>query len=756
MMSSALFGILQLDRGEPLGFASIPGLVQAWLQDAGGFAMVGLVVYLLYALATPTDKSESERIRVPVSLWMVACAALALIAYTIVLALLVLGKGGEPEPPLVMPGLTAPPIPPKWHNEPRPLLLAIAGLIALLGIGQPFARDIVKIFNRNVTIGFSGIRRFGRTLKEYTADLFTKNRLLALGAILALYIGVGAAIYTFGSQKLFEIWTGVCIVGVTVFLLAILTLMLFEAEGPVWAVAKLSFKEAVRSQLLWVFLLILLPFLFPVQWFVPIKPADELRTTVSVIGSVLTLLVLFPAILLASFGIPNDIKNLNIYTVVSKPVERFEIVLGRFVGYVSLMTLVLIGLTGVSLVLITNSTVSDRALEETFKARVPVRGKLEFKSRKADFDGTNVGREFDYRRYIVGDANSPQRAIWHFWDIPADLTNPKDERVPVEFTFDIFKLTKGEQNKGVGVTFRFATHQSPQRVPNATEGGEWPWQDKEKEAAYQAEVNDLRARGLNPDGARPGTPAWDEVNRLAEKYGIFEIRGKEVLDYTVMGVEVPAGLFRNARQGDPGKETLKDGREQARPRLSVYVKCESSGQLLGMAQPDLYLLEYQMPFTVNYLKGMVGLWCRLCIVVGLAVACSTYLSGVLSLLLTSAIFIAGFFTEHLNDLAANRNIGGGPFESMSRLVRAEQPTTPTGETAVAKALGAFDNGWSWVVRRFQNVIPDVESLSWSNFVAEGFNISIEYLIVNLLVTFGYLLPWGILAYYLMKSREVAA
>jgi hypothetical protein len=28
--------------------------------------------------------------------------------------------------------------------------------------------------------------------------------------------------------------------------------------------------------------------------------------------------------------------------------------------------------------------------------------------------------------------------------------------------------------------------------------------------------------------------------------------------------------------------------------------------------------------------------------------------------------------------------------------------------------------------------------------------------VNLLVTFGYLLPWAILAYYLMRMREVAA
>src|SRR4051794_5342753 len=69
---SALLGILQLDRGEPYGYAQVAGLAQAWLQDAGGFAAVGLVVYLLYALSTPTDKSQSEKLRVPVSNWMMA------------------------------------------------------------------------------------------------------------------------------------------------------------------------------------------------------------------------------------------------------------------------------------------------------------------------------------------------------------------------------------------------------------------------------------------------------------------------------------------------------------------------------------------------------------------------------------------------------------------------------------------------------------------------------------------------------------
>jgi hypothetical protein len=175
-----------------------------------------------------------------------------------------------------------------------------------------------------------------------------------------------------------------------------------------------------------------------------------------------------------------------------------------------------------------------------------------------------------------------------------------------------------------------------------------------------------------------------------------------------------------------------------------------------MAEPDLYLLEYEQPFELNFLKGMVGLWCRLCIVIGLAVACSTYLSGILSFLAAGFIFVLGYFGEHLNDLAFNRNVGGGPFRSFTQLLKAEQPTAPLAESGGLKALLYGDQGWAWLIRRIQNLIPDVESFSWSTFVSEGFNVNTEYLVVNLLVTFGYILPWGILAYYLMKSREVAA
>ena len=755
-MSSALFAILQLDRGEPYGYGQIPGLVQAWLQDAGGFAAVGLVVYLLYALSTPTDKSESEKLRVPVSGWMLLMGGISLVLYAAMLVLFITGKGAPPPAPPLPSGVTMKAEPPAWHTELRPMLLAAAGLFALLGIGEPFARDGWKVARRNLSFGSAGLRRYGRSVRTYAADLLTPRRVTALVAAVVVYAALGAALFAAGVPQLTGIWTGVLLVTTGVFAAALLLLMLFEAEGPVWAIAKLSFKEAVRSQVLWIFLIAFLPFMFPLQWFSTAKPADEMRSTTVLVTIFLSMLTLIPALLVTSFGIPNDIKNLNIFTVVSKPIERFEIVLGRFVGYLALMTLVLLALTGVSLVMVTNSSMSDRARAETYKARVPYRGTLEFKSTigaeradRKEFEGTNVGREFDYRRYIDGSGDTPKRAIWRFATVPPQLASAAGDRVPVEFTFDVYRLTKGEQNKGALVKFQFVTHNARLRQPTRAEGAEWPWADPARAREYQQRVEEFRTRGtdpLNQATARPGTPGWAAVNELAEEFGYYEYKGKEVFDYQVMGVEVPAGLFRNALKGDPGTE----------PRFSIFVKCESEGQLLGAAEPDLYLLQNQMPYWVNFLKGTVGLWCRLCIVIGLAVAISTYLSGVLTLLATAFIYTVGFFTDHLNDLANNRNVGGGPFQSISQLVKAEQGTKPLEDTASTKALQFGDKGWAWVVRRVQNLIPDVDSFSWSNFVSEGFNVNTEYLAVNLLVTVGYLLPWAVLAYYLMKSREVAA
>ena len=672
MSPPPLFGILQLDKGEPYGYAQLPGLLQSWVQDAGGFATVGLIVYILYALSTPTHKSESERMRVPLPTFLLLMTALSLVCYAVVLALLILGKGSAPTPPLPPPGMPIPVEAPAVQTQLRPLFMTAGGLFALLGFLQPFVRDLRKQRLRRVR-----------------------------------------------------------------------------------ALAWLSFKDASQSKSLWVVIVAAgsLLFAFPANWFYTFRPEDELRSVIDNVDY-FAIMMLFLAAALTAFNLPTDIKRQTVHTVVTKPVERFEIVIGLFIGYVTLMTIVLAGFTAFSLVLIQVNKVDESAVEQTMKARVPVRGKLEFKSRKDDFGGTNVGKEFDYRKYIAGHPQSSHRAVWSFDAVPRGLVRPADDRVPVEFTFDIFRLTKGKEDKGgsgVEVQIRFATHNCPQRRPDpAREGetGDWPWVNDDLREKYQRDADALRKRGINPVLARPGRPGWDEVNALAEKYGFYEIPTKEVFNNRVMTVEVPAGLFRNALQNPPA--------DPAAPLFQVYVKCVSPGQMLGVAGPDLYLLEGNQSFSQNYVKGIVGLWFRVCLVIGLAVACSTYLNGVISLLATAFLFMCGYITEHIRELASNHSFGGGPFESLSRLVKAEGPTAQLGDTAGARAIQFFDRISAWVFRRFENLVPDVNAFEWSEFVKEGFNVSNEYLLLNLLLLVGYLLPWAVLAYYLMKSREIAS
>jgi hypothetical protein len=213
-MSSALFGILQLDRGDPLGFANIAGLVQSWLQDAGGFAMVGLVVYLIYAMATPTDKSQSEKIRVPVTGFMVAMAAIALLLYAAALGLLVLESSGQPtflkypiahHVPVPPPGAPNYSPPPTFRTELFELLFMVAGTFALLGICQPFVRDMAKILRRNLSLNFSGIRRVGQSVGSSSAGIFSGRWRTALIAGLVAYLALGIALYALDADRLFGI-----------------------------------------------------------------------------------------------------------------------------------------------------------------------------------------------------------------------------------------------------------------------------------------------------------------------------------------------------------------------------------------------------------------------------------------------------------------------------------------------------------------------------------------------------------------------
>ncbi|HEV3202791.1 MAG TPA: hypothetical protein VGY77_00340 [Gemmataceae bacterium] len=500
----------------------------------------------------------------------------------------------------------------------------------------------------------------------------------------------------------------------------------------IWALTKLSFKEAVRRRILWVFSLLVLVFLFA-SWFLPYKSEDQLRNYVRTVYFVMTLLLLVTAGLLASFSLPADLRNQTIHTIVTKPVERFEIILGRFLGYTFLLTLVLIVMNLFCLVYVARG-INQEAAEESYKARVPIYGNLDVKGAK------NVGYEWDYRKYISGDAkkDDPEYAVWTFTDLPRDLANrgrkdnsrPGEETIPVEITFDIFRTTKGEENKGIYCSFMFENFQcakgNVEGVPLKLE-------------QYRQELESLRQGGL-------ARKAID--NQLAEKYGYHEVLSFEVTDFHTLGMEIPAALFKNLNEWDRSKD----------PPFRVTVKCDSRTQYLGIAKYDFYLMDDVRSFEVNFFKGGVGLWYRLCLVIGVAVTCSTYLSGVISFLATMFLYLAGLLLEFIQQVAAHQAIGGGPFEALFRLVRKEHITIPLDQNPnpLITVIQNTDKISEWILGLFLNLIPNIDRYDLTDFVAEGFDVSWQQLLLTGLLLLGYLLPWAVLSFYLMRSREVAA
>jgi hypothetical protein len=507
----------------------------------------------------------------------------------------------------------------------------------------------------------------------------------------------------------------------------------------IWALARVSLKEAVRSRVVLIFSLMAVIFLFA-DWFVPYKPEHQLRNYVRAIYWSMPPLFLLTAGLLGAFSIPNDLRSQAMFTIVTKPVERMEIVLGRFLGYGMLLTAGMLVLSALSLLYLVRG-VGDRAKEESFRARMPIYGDLRFAGTGKATAGDNVGRVWDYRSYIMGkDPKTPnkphQYAIWSFSDVPDIGDEPT---LQVQITLDIFRLNKGREGQGVPCTFFFADGRlTVAQLETLAE--KHKARESELYAALPKDASEAERKSL-----AEGFPA-----KLAGQFGLHVIAGKEVTDYHTQTLEVPASLLAKVRESASGSA----------PPLRVYVRVDEDPgrqtQIVGMAQRDLYLLPAEGPFWLNFFKGMIGMWFTVMLILGLAIAISTYLSGVIAWLCTMFLFGAGLFNEFIKEIALGKFEGGGPVESAVRVATNKAAMMPLEGTAHDIVKGV-DAGFRWILRRFLDILPDVDRFDLHEYVASGFDIpwSQVLLLDNLIPLIGYLLPWGILAYYLMRFREVA-
>ncbi len=120
----------------------------------------------------------------------------------------------------------------------------------------------------------------------------------------------------------------------------------------VWMIASGTFGEAMRRRILQVFLFVALALIVMGFAFSSFTPRQEMVVIKSLGLGAIALSGVFISVILGINLIPSEIERRTIYTILSKPVQRYQFVCGKFLGglmtvlsNIALMGIVFVGLT---------------------------------------------------------------------------------------------------------------------------------------------------------------------------------------------------------------------------------------------------------------------------------------------------------------------------------------------------------------------------------------------------------------------------
>jgi hypothetical protein len=101
--------------------------------------------------------------------------------------------------------------------------------------------------------------------------------------------------------------------------------------------------------------------------------------------------------------------------------------------------------------------------------------------------------------------------------------------------------------------------------------------------------------------------------------------------------------------------------------------------------------------------------------------------------------------------------GGGPVESLVRLPlqTGAGVELDLGNETVESIIRGIDKGLLLGVATLKSALPDLYSLDTSDFIAYGVNLFGGLLARHLTIAFGYFMMTAIIAYFFLKTREMA-
>jgi hypothetical protein len=528
----------------------------------------------------------------------------------------------------------------------------------------------------------------------------------------------------------------------------------------VMALARLAIQEALHRRVLVAFAVFIVVLLFA-GWYLDTESPEPARLYLSFVLTTTSYLVLLLALFLSVFSLPQDITRRTIHTIVTKPVRSSEIVLGRIIGFAAVGTVLLMATSAVSYIFVIRGLNHTHELTErdlrSDDSPGAVAGSLEGHTAVAQ------GHRHDVHLGADGQGRA-ETSHGHYHDVAVEKGADGRTRYLVGQPEGLFTARVPEYGK-----LRFKDRSGATTDKGINVGNEWTYRSYIEGGTLAAAVwqfDDIRASRFGED-----LPLELNLRVFRTHKGDIErgILGSIVLvnpdtNLRSAPINFVAREFTTDLQRIPRKVRAAgtDGREldvfddlASNGRLIVEVSCLQREQYFGVAQADVYLRARDASFFTNFVKGYAGIWLQMVLVTSFGVVYSTFLNGSVAMMATAATMLGGFFTDFIQKLATGQIQGGGPAESFYRIITQSNVVVPIEPGPTKVVIEMVDRFFQLVLARVSSLLPDFGSFSDIDYVAYGYDIPAELLLIHAIVALSFVAPLVLVGHFFLKTREVA-
>ena len=545
----------------------------------------------------------------------------------------------------------------------------------------------------------------------------------------------------------------------------------------VYSLARLAFQESIRRKVIVAFI-VFAGLMLMAGWFLDVKTDHPSRLYLAFVFWSTNVLILVLAAVLSTMSLPADIKSHTIYTIVTKPVYAWEIVLGRIVGFGAIGSVILLAMCLVSYLFVVRGLSHRHEIDPADVANLQAAIELG----ESDPLPIYTSSEVHHKHELYFDEEGELRCRetndhWHEIEVVEE---------DGEVTYELGP-PRGDLQSRVAIYGDLRFYDSQMRDDDGTNvGKEWTYQSFIEGGTDAAAV--WRFEGITEEEFPEGLPLDLSLRVFRTHKGVIERRILGEIFLARPNLEDPAHplvvsapitfqseefkidrrfMSRQQRVQQPDGTTVPvdlfddnsnyDSLVDDEGRVEVWLRCAEPQQYFGVAERDLYIKRENASFELNFFKGYISMWLQMMVVIGFGVMYSTFLNAPVALLATVVSCLVGFSNQFIFDVASGKAEGGGPIEAMIRIfTHANLVTDLEQGPVVVTIIESIDGIIFFLLQGIATILPNFREFYTAHFISSGYNIPANYIAIPATITFIFLGLVSVAGYIFFKSREIAA